>query len=155
MDADIWTWLTRLGALTGFIAFMFKVWEFYHDRRPRLRVLFAGQVPDGYAITVLNSSKVGTSIYHYTVNTLPRTLLNRLWPRFGEKDLYRNDTIVAGSFEPVEVEVPAHGQASFVFMPRAPDSEVFRPPGDLYVRLWTTTRRRPFTFLLVPAGPER
>jgi hypothetical protein len=38
MENDVWLWLTRFGALTGFVAFVFKVWEFYRDRRPSLRM---------------------------------------------------------------------------------------------------------------------
>ena len=86
MKMDISTLLTQVGALTSFAAFVMKCWEFYHDRRPRLRVTFAGVGSVGDVVQVFNSSKVPTTIHRYSVDTLPSTLLNKRRPRFDETE---------------------------------------------------------------------
>jgi hypothetical protein len=152
MEADISTWLTRIGALTGFAVFVLRVWEFHRDRRPSLRVFFVGSGPDGYYATILNSSKVGTSIYHFSVEAPPKMRFKKLWPMVGARHRQDTDDLVAWSYEPIHIVVPPYDQVDVIFMPLEPDANIWEPPDDLYLRLWTSTRQRPFTFLLVPAG---
>ena len=146
MENDIWLWPTRIGALLGIAAFAFRAWEFFRDRRPRLSVKFAGVGRDGDIVLVFNSSKVPTSIYQYSVDALPSTWLNKQWPRFDE-----TETLVVKAREPIDVEVPAHGQVRLTL---GDDQEASMrrfntAPDDLYIRLWTTARKKPFTFLLL------
>src|SRR5882757_6309183 len=112
MENDVWLWLTRLGALAGFVAFFFRAWEFIRDRRPSLRVvsLLTSDAGVGNTLTILNSSKVGTSIYNLTLEALPPTRLNRLWPRFPDGFAHVEfDHLEDGS---TKIDVPAYGQAS-------------------------------------------
>jgi hypothetical protein len=152
MENDVWLWLTRFGALTGFAAFAFKVWEFYRDRRPSLRIIpsLTSDEEQGNMIVILNSSKVGTSIYYYSLEALPPTWLNRRWQRFPED--FAGHVEFDLEFRPVKIEVAAYGQANLLFA----DVDHFRwgksRTDDLYLRLWTSARRRPINFLVAPAG---
>ena len=144
MENDVWFWLTRIGALAAFVALLFKAWEFYRDRRPRLGVSFAGVGRNGDVVLIFNSSKVATTIYHYSVDALPSTWLNKQWPRFGET------TLVVKAREPIDVEVPAHGLFRLTLGdPEASMRRFNTAPDDLYIRLWTTARKKPFTFLVL------
>jgi hypothetical protein len=144
MENDVWLSLTRICALTGFAAFVLKAWEFYRDRRPSLRVWWAGSGSEGDIALIFNSSKVATSIYGYSVDALPNTRLNRLRPRLDEPE-----TLVTRSFEPIQVEVPAHGQATLNFGMEAAINRAATRTDDLWLQLWTSSRRRPLTFLLL------
>ena len=148
MENEVWTWLTRIGALAGLAAFAFRAWEFYRDRRPSLRVWFAGSAPGGDTILIFNSSKVATSIYAYSVDALPKGRLNRLWPRFGDQD-----TSVAQSYEPIHLEVPAHGQVTLTVPEEHGAVHGVAVKDDLYLRLWTSARDRPFTIFLRAGRP--
>jgi hypothetical protein len=143
---DVSTLLTQIGALTGFAAFVMKCWEFVQDRRPRLSVAFAGVGRDGDVVLVFNSSKIPTTIHRYSVDALPSTWLNRQWPRFDE-----TETLVVRAREPIDVEVPAHGQVRLTLGddPEASMRRYNTAPNDLYLRLWTTARKKPFTFSLL------
>jgi hypothetical protein len=153
MENDVWLWLTRLGALagfvallTGFIAFVMKCWEFYRDRRPWLRVHFAGVDPQGAIVLIFNLSKVATTIYHYSVHALPSTWLGKQWARFDV-----TETLVVSAREPIDVEVPARGQVRLLLGGDLEASmwRFLTAPDDLYVLLWTSTRRKPFALLLL------
>ena len=138
MENDIWLWPTRIGALLGIAAFAFRAWEFYRDRRPMLRVVYStvGSIDDDYVL-IVNSSKVATSIYDYSIDMLPNTRLNRLWPRFGM------NSVVTRSHGPINVEVPAHGQTTLHLeeglqdgLPLGERTVRVARTGDLHLRLW-------------------
>src|SRR5262245_39749628 len=147
MEGDVWLWVTRTGALAGFVAFVFRAWEFFRDRRPNLRLtwLFTTDPDVGNTLIILNSSKVGTSIYHYSLESLPKTRLNRLWRRFPKG--YHH--VEASSDEPVKIDVPAYGQVSMQFANDEHFNWGASRTDDLYLRLWTTSRRRPITLFVV------
>ena len=151
MENDVWLWLTRLGALAGFIAFFFRAWEFIRDRRPSLRVvsLLTSDAGVGNTLTILNSSKVGTSIYNLTLEALPPTRLNRLWPRFPDGFAHVEFDLEDGS---AKIDVPAYGQASLPFTDDDHFTWGVSRTTDLYLRIWTTARRRPINFLVARAG---
>jgi len=151
VEDNVSLWLTRIGALTGFIAFVFKAWEFVRDRRPSLRVVtsLTGDAGVGNTVTILNSSKVGTSIYYLTLEALPPTRLNRLLRRFPVGFAHKEFDL---EYDTAKIDVPAYGQASLPFT----DDDHFAwgasRTTDLYLRIWTTARRRPINFLVARAG---
>lgn len=151
MEGDIWLWLTRLGALAGFIAFVFKAWEFFRDRRPSLRVIssLTGDAVVGNTVTILNSSKVGTNIYYLTLEALPPTWLNRLWPRFPEGFAHKEFDL---EYDTANIEVPGYGQARLPFTDNDHFTWGASRTTDLYLRIWTTAHRRPINFLVARAG---
>jgi hypothetical protein len=142
--------LTPIGALTGFIAFAFKAWEFYRDRRPLLAVQASlTSDPDrGNTILVHNASRVPTTIYNYSLQAIPKTLFSRVWPRFKGWENVEFDL----EDQHADINVPAYGQAAIEFS--GPDHFVWgvRRKDDLYLRLWIVGRRRPLHFLVARAG---
>jgi hypothetical protein len=154
MEISVSTLLTQIGALTGFLAFVFKVWEFYRDRRPSLRITYSltGDATEGNTITILNSSKVGTIIYYFSLEALPPTRLNRLWPRFPQGFDHKEFDL---EYSTVKIEVPAYGLANLNFAHADHFNWGVSRTHDLYLRIWTTARRRPMNFFVVGAGGDR
>jgi hypothetical protein len=151
MENDIRLWPTRIGALLGLAAFVFRACEFYRDRRPSLRVVssLTGDATVGNTVTILNSSKVGTSIYYLTLEALPPTRLNRLWPRFPDGFAHKEFDLEDGF---ANIDVPAYGQASLPFTDDDHFAWGVSRTTDLYLRIWTTARRWPINFLVARAG---
>jgi hypothetical protein len=143
-------WATRIGALTGFIAFLFRAVEFYLDRRPRLNVEAAltGDPAIGNTILVLNSSKVPTNIYSYSLEALPPTWLNRRFQRFTGWE----NVEFSLEADTANIPVPAHGQAALHFREQDHFYWGARRKDDLYLRLWIVGRGRSLNFLVVRAG---
>lgn len=150
---DIWLWLTRFGALTGFVAFVFKVWEFYRDRRPSLRISrsLISDPDRGNTISILNSSKVGTSIHYYQLEALPKSWLNRLWPRFSQGGSHIEFSLDERT---ANIAVPPHGHANILFEGQDHFNWGISRTDDLYLPIWTASRDRPYTFFVVGAGGD-
>lgn len=150
--------LVQIGAFTGFITFLFKVFEFwrdYGDRAPKLRTntTFTGDFERGNTVLILNSSKVGTTINDYTLEAVPPSWRNRLrlGPRFGpeysQNEFHLED-------RGCEIVVPPHGQASISFAYQDHFIWGARRKNDLYLRIWTSTRHAPYSFLIARAGGD-
>jgi hypothetical protein len=153
LESELAIWLTRIGAFTGFLAFLLKLWEFYRDRRPSLWLTYSfSSDPDtGNTLVILNSSKVGTSIWGYSLVAVPNTLLNRLWPRLSRARVEVMHEEVSGG-DPVDIEVPPYGQATIRFVGEYHFDWSYSRTTNLYLRLWTTSRRRPISLFVV--GPN-
>jgi hypothetical protein len=140
-------WLTRIGAGAGLIAIMFRAYEFYRDRRPNLSVhTWDTSDPErGNTILILNASKVPTNIYSYSLETAPRTLLSRRWPRFTRKwdtiEFHLEDRYV-------DIDVPAYSQVAIPFAGQDHYDTSVRRMSDLYLRIWIVGRSRPLSFLV-------
>ncbi|MDP2332157.1 MAG: hypothetical protein Q8M19_15835 [Reyranella sp.] len=147
------TILTQIGAFTGFVAFVFKAYEFWRDRRPSLRIStsFTSDPNRGSTILILNSSKVGTTINYYTLEALPPSWLRRRgwWRRFPEGHDHVEFTLEA---EHVKIEVPGYGQGMIKFSEADHFQWGVKRTDDLYLRVWTSTREAPFSFLVARAG---
>jgi hypothetical protein len=154
MESGLALILTQIGAATGFIAFLMKVWEFYYDRRPKLRISCSlTSDPDrGSTITILNSSKVGTSIHYYQLEALPKSRLNRWWPRFPKGWEHIEFSLEE---QTVNIPVPPHGHADIHFEGQDHFNWGASRTDDLYLRIWTAFRDRPYTFFVVGAGGDR
>lgn len=150
--------LVQIGAFTGFITFMFKVFEFwrdYGDRAPRLRTntTFTGDFERGNTVLILNSSKVGTTINDYTLDALPPRWWSRvgLWRRFGAglstSEFHLED-------RGCEIVVPGHGHAPISFAYQDHFIWGARRKDDLYLRIWTSARDTPYSFLIARAGGD-
>ena len=155
MESELAVWLTRAGAFMGFVAFLLKLWEFYHDRRPSLRLTysFASDPDMGNTLVILNSSKVGTCIWNYSLVAVPNTVLDQLWPRFSSS--YARVEVMHEEMsggDPVNIEVPPYGQATIRFSGEHHFDWSHSRTNDLYLRLWTTFRRRPISLFVV--GPR-
>jgi hypothetical protein len=144
--------LTQIGAITGFIAFVLKVWEFYRDRRPALTVQkWLTSDPDrGNTLLILNSSKVLATIYSYSLEGVPRTFGSRVWPRFKGHNIEfhledRHANII----------VPAYGQYALEFREQDHFDWSMRRKTDLYLRLWIVGRSRSLHYIVAKAGGSR
>lgn len=146
--ADI---LTQIGAIAGFVAFLFKAWEFYRDRRPALSIskYLTSDPERGSTILVMNSSKVPATIHNYQLQGVPKTWLSRWWPRFGKSWEHVEFDLEE---QHADIDVPAYGHKALSF--DGPDHFDWgtRRTTDLYLRLWIVGRRRPLHFLIVKAG---
>jgi hypothetical protein len=100
----------------------------------------------GNTILVLNSSKVATSINYYTLEALPRSWLARsgLWRRFPKDFPHVEFTLEA---DHAGITVPGYGQAALHFSQQDHFNWTKRT-ADLYLRVWTTARKRPYSFLV-------
>lgn len=155
---DMVTLLTQIGAVTGFIAFLFKAVEFcrdWRDRRPHLRIRysFTSNPYRGNTILILNSSKVGTTIHSYSLEALPRSWMRRSgwWRRFSAGCKYVEFDL---EDRHSKVEVPAYGQAAIPFAEADHFQWGVKRVDDLYLRIWTSTRDRPYSFLVAKAGGD-
>lgn len=152
---DLATLLTQIGAATGFITFVFKGVEFFRDRRPSLRISphFTSDPERGNTILILNSSKIPTTINYYQLEALPPSRLARwhIWRRFPAGFSHVEFTLEA---DHAKVEVPAHGQAALVF-DQQDHFRWSRRDDDLYLRIWTSGRARPYSFLVAKADKPK
>lgn len=148
MESGLALILTQIGSATGFIAFLMKVWEFYHDRRPKLRIERSlNSDPDwGNTITVLNSSKVGTSIHYYMLAALPKWW--RMSPIFPDRRAHIEFSLEQSN---VNIAVPPHGHVDIEFRGEHHFNWGVSRTDDLYLRVWTAFRKKPYTFLVVGA----
>jgi len=153
--------LTQIGALTGFIAFLIKLYEFrrdHYDRYPKLRVSAAltSDPRMGNTVVILNASKVPTSIYNYSLlapvkswNWLSR---NRLWQWFRGERFWRGAEIeFSYEWASVKIAIPAHGQTDLDFS----EGDYFQSFGrkrDLYLQIYTSAREAPYHFRVADAA---